>query len=98
VPGLDYRTKFVNLEDHPMFLILVTLTHLQNAANIAYHDIAPSWIMQENKAKFDSEDDLDPAKDDNLGLSNHQAHTIPVEEKQVYLPCNGNLTNVKFNL
>jgi hypothetical protein len=54
--------------------------------------------MWENEAEFDSEDNLDPAEDDNLGPSNLLAHTVPVEEQQVYLPCDGNLTDIEINL
>ena len=82
---------------------MVTLTHLQNAANIADHDITPSQITCDNQAEFDNSDDIDPSDKEtpsSLGTSHLPANTntIPVEEQHVYLPCNGDLTDVEINL
>jgi hypothetical protein len=96
-------TQTVEREREALASHMVTLTHLQNAANIADHEIAPSRITHDNEGEFDSSDDLDPAEDDTpaaSGLSNRPAntHAIPVEEQQVYLPCNGNFAEVEINL
>jgi hypothetical protein len=82
---------------------LVTLAHLQNAADIANHEIAPSRITCDNEAEFDNLDDLDPPDEDTpaaLGSSHLPANTnaIPVEEQQVYLLCNGAIADVEINL
>jgi hypothetical protein len=81
---------------------MVTLTQLQNAANIADHDIARSWINRDNEGEFDTPGELD---DDTpsasaAGPSHLPAETsnVPVEEQQVYLPCHGNLADVEIKL
>ena len=115
MPGLNYETKVRRLGNSPhvsdmqsverereaLASHMVTLKHLQNSANIADHEIAPSQIRRDNEAEFDSSDELDPAKDHTpaaSGPSNPRAHPIPVEEQQVYLPYNGNLADVEINL
>ena len=83
---------------------MVTLTHLQNAADIADHDIAPSRITRENEAEFNDSDDLDSSDEDTPAASGPShwsadiTNAIPVEEQQVYLPFNGALANVEINL
>jgi len=82
---------------------MVTLTHLQNAADIANHDIAPSQITHDNQAEFDNSNDIDPSDKEtpsSSGTSHLLANTntIPVEEQHVYLPCNGDLADVEVNL
>jgi len=77
--------------------------HLQNAADIANHDIAPSRITCNNQAEFDNSDNIDPSDKEtlsSLGTSHLPAdtNTIPVEEQHVYLPCNGDLADVEINL
>ena len=78
---------------------MVTLTHLQNAANIADLDtIAPSRITHNNEAKFDHSDDCPANKDTPAasGPSHLPADTnaIPVEEQPIYLPCDGDHIDV----
>lgn len=83
---------------------MVTLTQLQNAAHIADHEISPSRITQDNEAEFDNSDDLDPYNEDGPAASgpSHSppniTSAIPVEEQQVYLPCNGDLADVEIAL
>jgi hypothetical protein len=49
-------------------------------------------------------DDLDPSDEDTpvasgpLHLSANITNAIPVEEQQIYLPCNGALADVEINL
>ena len=84
---------------------MVTLTQLQNAANIADHDIASSWINCDNEGKFDTPGELDDAATSAsasalaAGPSNLPAtSTISVEEQQVYLPHHGHLAEVEIKL
>ena len=82
---------------------MVTLTHSQNAANIVDRDcIAPSRITHDNEAEFDNSDDHLDNEDTPVALGpSHllaNTHAIPVEEQQVYLPCNGELAEVEINL
>jgi hypothetical protein len=96
-------TQTVEREREALASHMVTLTHLQNAAVIADHEIAPSRITHDNEGEFDSSDDLDPAEDDipvASRPSNRPAHThaIPVEEQQIYLPSNGNFADVEIDL
>ena len=79
---------------------MATLTDLQNAANVADHDIAPSQISHYT---FNNSDDLDPSNDDTctaLGPSHlpTDRNAIPVEEQEVYLPFNGPLAEVEMHL
>jgi hypothetical protein len=79
---------------------MATLTDLQNAANVADHDIAPSQISHYN---VDNSDDLDPSDEDTptaSGPSHLPAdrNAIPVEEQEVYLPFNGLLAEVEIQL
>ena len=80
-----------------------TLTHFQNAAHIADHDIAPSRITCDNEAEFDNSDDLEPS-DEDTPVASGPSHlladinAIPVEEQQLYLPCNGHLADVEIHL
>jgi hypothetical protein len=80
------------------------LTHLQNAADIADHEIIPSCITHDNEAEFDNLDDLDPS-DENTPAASGPSHSsanitnaILVEEQQIFLPCNGVLADVEINL
>jgi hypothetical protein len=79
---------------------MITLRHLQNTANIAEHDIAPSRTTRNNEAEVHNFDDIDPFDDEETPASSLMAdtNTIPVEEQQVYLPCNGDLANVEIKL
>jgi hypothetical protein len=82
---------------------MVTLTQLQNAAEIADHDITSSWINRENEGEFDTLGELDhdtaSAPAAAAGPSNlPAASTISVEEQQVYLPRHGHLVEVEITL
>jgi hypothetical protein len=84
---------------------MVTLTQLQNAADIADHDITSSWINHENEGEFDTLGELDngtalaPALAPTAGPSNlPAASTISVEDQQVYLPHHGHLADVEIKL
>ena len=79
---------------------MATLTDLQNAANVADHDIAPSQISHYT---VNNSDDLDPSDDDTCTASGPShlptdRNAIPVEEQEVYLPFNGPLVEVEIQL
>jgi hypothetical protein len=96
-------TQSVKREREALASHLVTLTQLQNAANIADHEIIPSRITRDNEAEFDNSDDLDPSDEDTPAASgpSHSSaditNAIPVEQ-QIFLPCNGALADVEINL
>ena len=96
-------TQSVEREREALASHIITLTHLQNAANIADRDcIAPSRITRDNEAEFDNSDDrLDDEDTPAASGPSHlpaDTNAIPVEEQQVYLPCNGELADVEINL
>jgi hypothetical protein len=97
-------TQSVEREREALASHLVTLTQLQNAADIADHEIIPSHITRDNEAEFDNSDDLDPSDEDTPAASgpSHSSaditNAIPVEEQQIFLPCNGALAHVEINL
>ena len=95
-------TQSVQRERDALTSHMVTLTHLQNAADIAAHDIAPSRITHDNEAEFDNSDDLELSDEDTpaaSGPSHLPADTnaIPVEEQHLYLPHNGHLADVEIH-
>ena len=98
-------TQAVEREREALTSHMVTLTQLQNAADIADHDIASSWINRDNEGEFDTPGELDddtasaPAAASAAGPSNLPAtSTISVEEQQVYLPRHGHLAEVEIKL
>jgi hypothetical protein len=98
-------TQAVEWEREALTSHMVTLTQLQNTADIANHDITSSWINHENEGEFDTLGELDngmalaPTPAPAAGLSNlPAASTISVEEQQVYLPCHGHLAKVEIKL
>lgn len=98
-------TQAVEREREALTSHMVTLTQLQNAADIADHDIASSWINRDNEGEFDTPGELDDdtasaaAAASAAGPSNLPAtSTISVEEQQVYLPRHGHLAEVEIKL
>ena len=96
-------TQAVERDREALTSHMATLTHLQNVVDIADHDVAPSRITRDNEAEFDNLDDIGPSEKEtpaSSGPSHLRAdiNTIPIEERPVYLPCNGDLAYVEINL
>jgi hypothetical protein len=96
-------TQAVEREREALTSHMVTLTQLQNAADIDDHDIAPTWINRDTEGAFDTPGELDndtaSASASAAGPSNLPAtSTIAVEEQQVYLPRHGHLADVEIKL
>jgi hypothetical protein len=77
---------------------MITLKHLQSAANIAENQIAPSCTICDNEAEFDISDEEAVVASGASQLSADVRHTILVEEEQIYLPSNGCLAQVEILL
>ena len=85
-------TQAVERDREALTSHMVTLTHLQNNANIADHSLAPSRITHENEAEFDNTNEIELEDPAHLPAD---TNSVPVEDQQVYLPCNGSIADVE---
>jgi hypothetical protein len=82
---------------------ILTLKHLQDAANISDDQLAPSLIDQSAEANFDDAEDMDEEDLDAALTATHHfagpAYSALAEKQRILLPCPGSLLgNVEVNL
>jgi len=88
-------TQAVECEREALTSHMVTLTHLQNAADIANTDIAPSQITHDNQAWIWQLQWHRPFRQrDSFFIRHFSSSSQPqtlfqLSEQHVYLPCNG---------
>jgi hypothetical protein len=93
----------VEREREALASYLITLKHLQHAANISDHQIGPPLHIPEQGAEFDIAEETDsleeiPVVSAPSQSSAHAINATAVENQQILLPHEGHFTDVEISL